>query len=229
MGHIDPAAARDMIARNDLFTYGAPLAGAPAAVVVIHGRGATARSILPLAESLQATRLAWLAPQAGDPHMGGAWYPQSFLAPTEANEPHLGQALRRIDSIVRDLVEAGLPQERIVLAGFSQGACLALDYAARRGGRFGAVLGFSGGLIGASLAGQPYRPLAGTPVFMGSSERDAHIPAARFNETAAILKGLGADVTARLYPGGDHTINADELAAGRALLAPLIPGDNQGA
>jgi predicted esterase len=214
---IAPAAAQRLLRAHALRQAGAPLAVAPAAVLMVHGRGATAESILALADAFGLPDLAWLAPQAP----GHSWYPLSFLAPRAANQPALDNALGQIDAVVRDLVAAGLPQERLALLGFSQGACLALDYAARRGGRFGAVIGLSGGLIGPDLAGRQDAPLDGTPVFLGCSERDPHIPAERVAATAVRLAELGASVTERLYPGATHSVNEDEIGHARRLLAPL--------
>lgn len=211
---------------------GAP---APAALVLLHGRGAAAESILPLAADLGRPDLPALAPQAP----GGAWYPHSFLAPLAANEPHLSQAIDRVRQLVGQLEAEGLVREQIALVGFSQGACLALDVAARLGGRWGAVLAFSGGLIGTGeLAdaeptlhgmGGPFADKAfdyassldGTRVFIGGSDVDPHVPLARMERSAEVFRQLEAEVDLRVYPGMAHTINADELAAGRALLAML--------
>lgn len=200
--------------------------------MLLHGRGAPAASILPLARDLGRPDLPALAPQAPT----GAWYPCSFLAPLAANEPHLSQALEQVNATVEALLEADIPQSRIALVGFSQGACLALEVAARRGGRWGAVLAFSGGLIGTGeLAeaeptlqgmGGPFadktfdypHALDGTPVFIGGSDVDPHIPLVRMERSAEVLRQLEADVDLRVYPGMGHTINGDELAAARAML-----------
>ncbi|MEO0559457.1 MAG: dienelactone hydrolase family protein [Bacteroidota bacterium] len=208
---------------------------AAGALVLIHGRGAPAASILPLARDLGRPDLPALAPQAST----GSWYPHSFLAPLEVNEPHLSQAIEHVMQTVEALVNSGIPQSRVALIGFSQGACLALEVAARTGGRWGTVLAFSGGLIGTDeLAkaeptlqgmGGPFadkafdyaRTLEGTPVFIGGSDVDPHIPLARMERSADVLRQLEAGVDLRVYPGMGHTINADELAVGRALLARL--------
>ena len=202
-------------------TSGAPLSAAQAAVVMLHGRGATADSILSLAPALDVAGVAYLAPQA----TGGAWYPNRFLAPIESNEPWLTSALEAVGDVVARIEQAGIAPERIVLLGFSQGACLALEYAARNPRRWGGVIGFSGGLIGPP--GTPRddsQALAGTPVFLGCSDVDAHIPVASVREAAEIFERLGGDVTLRLYPGMAHTINADEVAFARALLTGLVAG-----
>ena len=208
---------------------------APGALVLLHGRGAPAESILPLAAELGRPDLPARAPQAP----GGAWYPHSFLAPLAANEPHLSTAIETVRQLVEAIEAAGIPQERVGLVGFSQGACLALEVAARRGGRWGGVVALSGGLIGTGeLEGAPRtlqgmggpfadkafdyaRSLDGTPVFLGCSDVDPHIPLARVERSADVLRQLGADVDLRIYEGMGHTVNADELAAGRALLAAL--------
>lgn len=203
---------------------GTPLEQARAAVILVHGRGATAQSMLPLAAELEAPGLAFLAPQAP----GSAWYPYSFLAPIQNNEPHLSNALGVLGGLLEQIVQGGIPAERVVLLGFSQGACLALEYAARNPRRYGGLVGLSGGLIGppgtlfdyAQDSGRA-SSLDGTPVFLGCSDVDAHIPAARVRETDAALARLGARVTTRLYPGMGHTVNADELAAVREMIQAL--------
>ena len=213
---------------------GAPLAEAAGAVVLLHGRGATAESILGLGAELGRSDLAYLAPQAA----GGAWYPQSFLAPLDANEPWLSSA---IEAVMAAVAEAHVPGERVVLGGFSQGACLACEVAARHTGRWGGVVALSGGLIGtgpAPPAAPPLRALgrtfpdkafdyggslAGVPAFLGCSDVDPHIPLARVERTAEVLGALGADVDLRVYPGFGHSVNADEVEAVRALLARAVP------
>ncbi len=200
---------------------GAPLDRAAGAVVLLHGRGATAESILELAAELGRPDLAYLAPQAA----GSTWYPYSFLAPLAANEPWLSSALAAVGRTLDLAAAAGHAAERVALAGFSQGACLALEHVARHPRRYASVAGLSGGLIGpdgtprpAPAAGAAPPPLAGTPVFLGCGVPDPHIPAARVEESARVLEGLGAAVTLRLYPGLGHTVNADELEHVRRLL-----------
>ena len=220
---------------TDPATAGPPLAEARAAVILLHGRGASAPSILGLGREL-GPDLALLAPQA--PPIGGVpqWYPHSFLAPNEANEPHLGRALDAVAAAVAH-AEAALPRARIAIGGFSQGACLGLEHLARTGGRWAAAFALSGGLIGTGPgpdatpglrgAGGLYPDKAfaygtrldGTPVFLGCGDPDPHIPAARVRRSAEVLAELGADVDARLYPGLGHTVSHDELDAVRALLA----------
>ncbi|HEX2018436.1 MAG TPA: dienelactone hydrolase family protein [Aurantimonas sp.] len=211
--------SNDMFAsRLQLLTAGAALREAELAVVCLHGRGASAGDIIGLGAALGGEAVAYLAPQAD----GGAWYPRPFMEALPANEPALSAALGRIDAIVTGLEGQGFGAGRVVLAGFSQGACLAVEYLARNPGKVGAVLGFSGGLIGPSVADRPTPPdLATVPVFLGCSERDPFIPATRVRETAEHLAQRGAAVTAKLYPGNAHAINDDQIQEGRLLLAKL--------
>ncbi len=198
-----------------ILTTGTPLDKATAAMIMIHGRGADAASILSLAAELNRPDFAYLAPQAA----GGAWYPNRFLVPTHLNEPWLSSALATVDSVFNHVTAAGIPPERIILLGFSQGACVTLEYAARNGRRYGGIAGLSGGLIGAD--GEPRREngsLAGTPVLLGCSDVDFHVPKERVQHAADILRALGANVTARLYPNMDHTINEDELEFVRGMM-----------
>lgn len=203
---------------------GSDLADADAALVLIHGRGAPARTLAPLVDALlegMGGRVAVRLPQAA----GAVWYPQRFIVPRSANEPYLSSASRRVGLLLDEIEAAGVASERIVLGGFSQGACLALDVFARRGGRLGAVIGYAGGLIGDVLdPGQYADDLAGTPVFIGSGDPDPHIPTGRVEESADLLRAKGAEVDARLYPGIGHTVNADELDAGRTLLKRVLHG-----
>lgn len=195
---------------------GKPLSDAGGALILIHGRGASAESILDLAEYLPHPDLAYLAPQAAD----STWYPYAFLAPMANNEPYLSSALARVAEVVAQVEAAGLPPERIFLGGFSQGACLASEFVARNARRYGGLLVFSGGLIGRDGTPRDYQgSLAGTPVFIGCSDVDPHIPAGRVRETAAVLERLGATVDSRIYPRMGHTINQDEIDAAAALLA----------
>ena len=210
----------DMFAsRLQLLTTGAALAEAKLAVVCLHGRGGSAEDILGLGPALGEDGIAYLAPQAD----GGAWYPRPFMEPIAANEPALSAALGRVGQILEGLGGQGFVPERVVLAGFSQGACLSAEYLARNPGTVGALLGFSGGLIGPSVADRETpADLTGVPVFLGCSERDPFIPATRVRETAEHLQKRGASVTAKLYPGNAHTINQDQVDEGRAVLAKLL-------
>ncbi len=191
---------------------------AKGAVILLHGRGSSAESMLSFAGKLQQPGLTWLAPQARN----HAWYPRPFLSPVEQNEPGLGSALQMIGDLVDRLAGSGIPEEKIVLAGFSQGACMASEYAARNPARYGGVVALSGGLIGLELDHNRYQgSMNGTPVFLGCSDQDPHIPVERVNETAGIFKRLGANVTIKIYPGMGHTVNDDETEHFRTLLTEL--------
>jgi predicted esterase len=198
-----------------VFHAGQPLDRAAAAMVLLHGRGGTAQGILSLAQELAHPGFAYLTPQA----TGNSWYPISFFAPIERNQPHLTSALAALSAVLDDLGEAGIPPEQTVLLGFSQGACLALEFAARHAHRFGGVVGLNGGLIGPPGTPLDYGgSLGGTPVFLGCSDPDPHIPKERVVESAGVLQHLGADVTVRLYPNLGHTVNQDELDAVRTIM-----------
>lgn len=194
---------------------GQPLDRAEVAMVLLHGRGGTAQGMLSLADELAHLSFAYLAPQA----TGNSWYPLSFLAPLERNEPNLSSALGFISSVLERLAEASMPLRRTILLGFSQGACLALEYAARNPHRYGGIIGLSGGLIGPNGTPRNYPgSLAGTPVFMGCDDIDPHIPKERVIESERVFRLLGADVTARLYPNMGHRINQDELNIVRTMM-----------
>lgn len=187
---------------------GAVLSRARAAVVLLHGRGADAESILELAEPLAAPAAAFLAPQAP----GGSWYPQRFLAPIASNEPWLGNALERVGAVVALCAAAGIEAGRIVLAGFSQGACLASEYAARTPRRWGAVVAWTGGRIGpVGLEFAPVTGFEGTPVLLACGDPDPHIPWKRVEETAAFFTASGAEVATRRRPGFPHSIHPDDI------------------
>jgi predicted esterase len=188
-------------------------------MIMVHGRGASAEDILGLAPELQAPSMAYLAPQAA----GHTWYPNRFLAPIESNEPWLSSALAVLSGIEAGIVAAGIPRESLFLLGFSQGACLALEYAARNAGRYGGIIGLSGGIIGPDGTPRDYAgSLQGTPVFMGCSDVDQHIPRARVLLSEEVLTRLGATVTARIYPNMGHTINEDEIEAVRAMVRTVL-------
>jgi predicted esterase len=185
------------------------------ALVLLHGRGGNAESMLALARSLDRPDFAILAPAAAE----GTWYPYSFLAPLDRNEPFLGSALRRVGNVTDEVLAAGIPFERQVLVGFSQGACLTLEFVARNPRRYGGVAGLTGGLIGPDGTPREYPgSLEETPVFLGSSDPDPHVPPERVEETAKVLAGMGAIVTTRIYPGMPHTVNDEELEHVRAML-----------
>lgn len=183
---------------------------ARAAIIFVHGRGATAESILPLADEIapDSSDLAFIAPQAP----GNTWYPYPFMSPVAQNEPYLSNALRTLADLFADLEKTRLPPEKVMLVGFSQGACLSLEFVARNARRYGGVAGLSGGLIGPQSTPRDYPgSLAGTPVFLGCSDIDPHIPEARVLESAQVLERMGAQVTTRIYPGMGHTLNEDEI------------------
>ncbi|MGX9961682.1 alpha/beta hydrolase [Roseomonas sp. F4] len=188
--------------------FGAPLHRARAAVLMFHGRGGDAEGMLSLAEALTQPDLAWLAPEAA----GRSWYPHDFLAPVERNEPRLSAALGTVTSLLQRLADAGFPPARVALLGFSQGACLALEYAARHAQRYAAVIGLSGGLIGPDGTARACTgSLHNSPIFLGCSDADPHIPLARVQETARTLRALGGAVILRIHPGMGHGINEDEI------------------
>jgi phospholipase/carboxylesterase len=201
-----------------VLTAGEPLERAQAAMVLAHGRGASAKDILTLAAELEQPGFVYLAPQAAN----NTWYPYSFLTPIERNEPYLSSALATLDQVLTHVAAAGIPAERTILLGFSQGACLATEFAARNAQRYGGLVGLSGGLIGPDGTPRDYPgTLDGTPVFLGCSDMDPHIPAARVQHSAEVLRQLGGAVTARLYPRMGHTVNEDEIEAVRKIMAKL--------
>ena len=199
-----------------LITSGKPLAEAAKALVLIHGRGATAEDILAISESLLADDFALLAPQAAN----GAWYPVSFLSPPQQNEPGLSFSLNALNDIVRDLNRRGISSERIYLLGFSQGACLVLEFAARNARPFGGVIAFTGGLIGDKLYPERYRgDFKQTRIFIGTSDPDPHVPPERVKASAEVLRQMNADLTVKIYRNMGHRVNEDEIAEANAILA----------
>jgi predicted esterase len=198
---------------------GLPPEQAQAALVLLHGRGADADDILALVPYLDTPGFAYVAPQAA----GNTWYPDRFIAPLAHNEPWLSSALDLVGETLARLAAAGIPAEKTALLGFSQGACLALEYAARNARRWGAVIAFTGGLIGPDDTPRDYAgTLDGTPIFIGSSDTDPHVPLARVRQSTQVLTALGGSVTERIYPGMAHTVNDDELALAQAMLAALV-------
>lgn len=216
-------AISDPHAATPVLQAGASLDKAKLAVVLLHGRGASAEDILGLGEAFGVPDVAFLAPQAA----GHSWYPQSFLAPREANEPYLSSALKKVESILAALAKQGFGPERIVLAGFSQGACLSTEFVASHPAKYAGLIAFTGGLIGApgtTLSGAAItgNPLAGMPALLLSGDPDPHVPWARVEESAVRLRELGAEVTAKRYPGRPHTITQDELQLGTELLRQVL-------
>jgi len=202
-----------------LLTAGEPLDRATAAMVMVHGRGAAAEDILALTAEMNQSGFVYLAPQAAQ----NSWYPNSFLAPIPSNEPGLSSGLAVIASILAQLAEAGISAERTMLLGFSQGACLSLEFAARNAQRYGGLVGLSGGLIGPDGTPRKYAgSLEGTPVFLGCSDADFHIPKERVEHSAEVLQRLGGNVTKRLYPRMGHTVIRDEVRFVHGMMAELV-------
>ncbi|HEV2132010.1 MAG TPA: hypothetical protein VGR27_12940 [Longimicrobiaceae bacterium] len=202
-------------------TAGAPLSEARAAMVMVHGRGASAESILTLVPALDRPDFAFLAPQAS----GNTWYPNSFLAPIPSNEPGISSGMQAIREVRDRVEEAGIPPERTILLGFSQGACLALEFSARHARRYGGVACLSGGLIGPDGTPRNYAgSLDGTPTFLGCSDVDFHIPKERVEFSAQVMRRLGGEVTMRLYPGMGHMVNDDEIEQVQSMMDGLLDG-----
>ncbi len=202
-------------AGQQVLRAGAHIDDATSAVIAIHGRGASAGDIMGVAQAIDSPNVAWLAPDAAS----HTWYPYSFLMPVAQNQPFLDSALSVIGGLLQHLEDSGIPSEKTVLLGFSQGACLAAEFVARHPRRYGGLVVFSGGLIGESIDPQGYTgALADTPIFGGCSDTDPHIPRERFEISGQVLADLGGAVDFRVYPGMDHTINLDELTTAKALI-----------
>lgn len=218
---------QDPHGRQPVLEYGEPLEDANGVVILIHGRGSPAANIIRLAVPLapdqeSEQKIAWFAPQSDN----NTWYPNRFLAPVEQNEPWLSSALAKIDSIVDRAVQAGINSRQVALVGFSQGACLALEYTARGSRQIGAVAAFAGGLIGEPGAERvPVADLNGTSVFMAVGDADEMVSAELVSESAEILKAAGANVDYRVYSGLGHAIVDDEIEAARNLVVnlPMVP------
>jgi predicted esterase len=216
--HLDPHANQRVL------QAGAPLSEAKGAVVLLHGRGGSAEDILSLAQPLYREGLAYLAPQAA----GHTWYPNSFLAPRASNEPYLSSALAKVGSVVAEIEAAAVPRDRIVIAGFSQGACLATEFVASNPAGYAGLIAFTGGLIGPPDANLHHEgSLAGTPALFLSGDPDPHVPWQRVQASATELERMGAVVTARRYPGRPHTITAEEVELARTLVREAFPLTNE--
>jgi predicted esterase len=203
---------------------GAPLREASAAMILVHGRGASAEDIMLLGQELSMPGFTFLAPQAP----GNTWYPNRYSAPIPSNEPWLSSALEALEMLL-SRVEEVVPATRAVLLGFSQGACLTLEFAARHARRYGGVVGLSGALIGPPGTPRDYPgSLEGTPVFLGCSDVDPHVAAADVLASGDVLRRLGGDVTLRLFPGLGHEVNEDELDHIRGLMRALLPEGESG-
>jgi predicted esterase len=210
-----PPGSQDPHAGQPVLQKGPAPGAARLSVILVHGRGGSAEDLLALADQFKTADVSYLAPQAA----AHTWYPYSFLAPMDQNEPGISSALGVLGGLIGTLGEQGVSADRIVMLGFSQGACLALEFAARHPRRYAGVVGLSGGLIGPPGTPRTYAgSLDGTPVFLGCSDVDAHIPLDRVNESADVFRRLGGEVDERIYPRMGHTVNADEVVAVRTLL-----------
>jgi predicted esterase len=211
------ARGKDVHGGRPILRRGPEPATARLTVILVHGRGGNARDMLGLADEIRVDDVAYLAPEAA----GSSWYPYSFLAPLDQNEPALGSALDVLDRLTAGLRAEGLPSGRIAMLGFSQGACLTLEYAARHPAAYAAIVGLSGGLIGPPGTPRDYPgSLAGARVFLGCSDVDPHIPLERVEESTMVLRRMGATVDERIYAGMGHTVSLDEVRAVTALLSP---------
>jgi predicted esterase len=197
---------------------GPPPREARIVMIMAHGRRSSADDMLGLARQFSADDVSYVAPEAA----GHTWYPYPFLAPIKQNEPYLTSALRRLGELVEQLASDGVSPDRIVLLGFSQGACLSLEFAARRAQRYAGIVVLSGGLIGPPGTPRDYPgSFDGTAVFLGCSDIDPHIPLERVHESAEVFRRMGATVDERIYPRMGHTVNGDEIGAVEALLASV--------
>lgn len=204
---------------QQLVTGETTLSEASAAAVLVHGRGATARSIIQMGAEFQQEGLALLAPQAAR----NTWYPNSFLSPVEQNEPGRTSGLQAIEDAITEAAEAGIPTDRVLVIGFSQGACLASEFVARNPKRYGGLVALSGGLIGETIDESEHGgDIEGTPVFLGCSDVDPHIPRERVDITASVFERLNGDVEKRIYEGMGHSVNEDELEYVASLVANLV-------
>jgi phospholipase/carboxylesterase len=198
-----------------ILTGGKKLSEAKKALIMIHGRGADASDIIGLSKYLAVSDFALLAPEATN----NTWYPQSFLAPKSLNEPWLSSALSMINETVKEIVTAGIPESSIYFLGFSQGACLTLEYVAQNATKYGGVVAFTGGLIGDKIDRSNYKgDFANTPVFIGTSNPDPHVPVERVYATSNILSEMNAAVTHKIYENMGHTINNDEILQANSLI-----------
>ena len=193
---------------KQIITAGTPIEQAKKALIMLHGRGASANSIMSLSSRLTLPETAIIAPQATQ----HSWYPYSFMAPVENNEPALSSALVVIDEIVNDILKQGIAKKDIYFLGFSQGACLTLEYVARHGDVYGGVIAFTGGLIGEELNTKNYSgDFSGTPISITTGDPDPHVPLSRVEESVAQLKKMNANVVLKVYKGRPHTITEEEL------------------
>jgi len=214
-----PFDPNDPHANQPIHLVGTTPAEAIGAVILLHGRGGSAEDILNLGHAMYQPKLAYLAPSAA----GNSWYPYSFLSPREQNEPWLSSALKKVEATIKLANEAGIPTERIILGGFSQGACLTSEFAATHPARYAGLLVFTGGLIGPPQMELNYAgDLQGTPAFVGCGDTDPHIPWTRVQQTVDVFAAMKANVTLRCYPGRPHTVGGDEIQFGRKLIAEVF-------
>lgn len=200
---------------KNILTAGTPVQQATAAMIMIHGRGGSAEDILSLANHLAAENMALFAPQATQ----HSWYPYGFMSPVSANQPALDSALATIHELVESVVAGGIARDHIYLVGFSQGACLTLEYSTRHAARYGGIIAFTGGLIGQQLDSSNYKgDFAQTPVLITTGSADPHVPVSRVQESAAIIEKLGASVTTKIYKDRPHTISQQEIALANSLV-----------
>jgi len=206
----------DPHASQPIHLVGTPPEEAVGAVILLHGRGGSAEDILNLGRAMYQPKLAYLAPSAAN----NSWYPYTFLSPRQKNEPWLSSALKKVEATIKLANDAGIPTERIILGGFSQGACLTSEFAATHPARYAGLLAFTGGLIGPPDMELNYAgDLQGTPAFLSSGDTDPHIPWTRVQQTAEVFTAMKAHVTLRCYPGRPHTVGGDEIQFGRKLIA----------
>lgn len=201
--------------KKEVIISGNKIKDATKALIMLHGRGATAEDIMGLAGHLTVQDFSLVAPQATN----HSWYPYSFLAPPDQNEPWLSSALTVLDAVVSDLNKEGITSDRVYFLGFSQGACLTLEFVARNARKWGGAIAFTGGLIGDKIYPENYKgDFQGTPIFIGTSDPDPHVPVNRVLSSAKILRSMNANVTEKVYPGMGHSISADELALANTLV-----------
>ena len=198
---------------------GVPLGQAPGTVIMVHGRNAGPANILDLVPRLARPNLTYLAPAAAN----RTWYPHTFMTDITGNEPGLSSGLGVLESLLARTQAAGIPRSRVVLLGFSQGACLVAEFAVRHASRFGGIVIFSGGVIGPpGTRWDDSGRLDGTPAFLGCSDQDSHVPESRVSESTELFRRMGADVTMRIYPGMGHLVNDDEIAFVQELLVAVL-------
>jgi phospholipase/carboxylesterase len=200
---------------NNFMTAGTPVTEAKRAIVMLHGRGSNAEDIIGLADHFDLKETAIYAPQAS----GNSWYPNSFIAPVSSNQPHLDNALSQIQEVVMEISSTGIQKDQIYFAGFSQGACLCLEFVTRNAAHYGGVIALTGGLIGEKLELSNYKGnFNQTPVLITTGDPDSHVPLSRVNESVKVMEGMGADVNLKVYKGRQHTIQMVEIELAKQLI-----------